>query len=68
MNFTDEPVYFMRQFYLMILVSLTVLIANFGGQYVTSMSEEFCIVVRTGHGFQEGFQSFSDLLGRWDCV
>jgi hypothetical protein len=40
MNFTDEPVYFMRQFYLLILVSLTVLIANFGGQCVTSMSEE----------------------------
>jgi hypothetical protein len=40
MNFSDEPIYFMRQLLLILIVSFTVLIANFGGQCVTSMSEE----------------------------
>ncbi len=40
MNFSDEPTFFIRQLYLLTLVSLSLLFSNYFGQTVTSMSEE----------------------------
>jgi hypothetical protein len=40
MNFTDEPTFFIRQLYLVTLVSFALLFSNYFGQSVTSMSEE----------------------------
>jgi hypothetical protein len=68
MNFTDEPVYFMRQFYLLILVSLTVLIANFGGQCVTSMSEELSEAAYGSLWYEQDMKFKKDLKAFLICL
>ncbi len=40
MHFTEEPMYFMRQLILILIVSFSAMIPNFYGQRVTSMSEK----------------------------